>query len=179
MLVGVCVQKRNAPQYIPSNLKNGNKHETHLVTTRNNRNRSPTHPKLKMGTSLLNPQVAGLWPQVPREGLTDTGLSTCLGGLHSPVYPICHSTSACSVWATWRGMALSSRLLECRPVACQKPEPKDKLALRSGRDDCHFWLHRVSLQGMRASARVEEEDDQNQREEAYTLSCGKATTLQT
>lgn len=73
---------------------------------------------------------------------------------HTPVYPICQSTSACRVWATWRGMALSSRRLECLPVACQNPEPRERLALRRGRDDCHFWLHRVSLQGTMGSARA-------------------------
>lgn len=81
----------------------------------------------------------------------------------TPVYPICHSTSACSVWATWRGMALSNRLLECLPVACQNPEPRERLALRRGRDDCHFWLHRVSLQGTTGSARAKEEKDEERR----------------
>lgn len=67
-----------------------------------------------------------------------------------PVWPICQSTSACRICATWRGMALSRRRLEWRPVACQNPEPKDRLVLLSGRDvchDCHFWVQRVSLQG--------------------------------
>lgn len=79
---------------------------------------------------------------------------------HTPVYPICQSTSAWRVWATWRGMALSNRRLECLPVACQKPEPRERLALRRGRDDCHFWLHRVSLQGTMGSARAREEKHQ-------------------
>lgn len=68
---------------------------------------------------------------------------------NSPVWPICHSTSACRIWATWRGMALSRRRLEWRPVACQNPEPRDRLVLLSGRDDCHdchFCVQRVSLQ---------------------------------
>ena len=69
----------------------------------------------------------------------------------------------CSVWATWRGMALSNRLLECLPVACQNPEPRERLALRRGRDDCHFWLHRVSLQGTTGSARAKEEKDEERR----------------
>lgn len=60
-------------------------------------------------------------------------------------------------------MALSSRLLECLPVACQKPEPRERLALRKGRDDCHFWLHRVSLQGTVGSARGKGEEGQNRR----------------
>lgn len=53
-------------------------------------------------------------------------------------------------------MALSNRLLECLPVACQNPEPRERLALRRGRDDCHFWLHRVPLQGTTGSARAKE-----------------------
>lgn len=71
---------------------------------------------------------------------------------HAPVYPICHSTSACRVWATWRGMALRSRRLECLPVACQKPELRDRLARRKARDDGHFWLQRLPLQGAPGSA---------------------------
>lgn len=68
--------------------------------------------------------------------------------LSSPVCPNCQRTSACSIWATCRGMALSSLRLEWRPVACQKPKARERLVRRSGRDDCHdchFWVQRVSL----------------------------------
>lgn len=74
-----------------------------------------------------------------------------------PVCPICQSTSACRIWATWRGMARSRRLLECRPVACQKPEPSERLVRLKGRDDCHdchFWVPRVALQGAAVSGAV-------------------------
>lgn len=77
---------------------------------------------------------------------------------HTPVWPICHSTSACRIWATWRGMALSRRRLEWRPVACQNPEPRDRLVRLRGRDDCHdchFCVQRVSLQGEPASLPTE------------------------
>lgn len=75
-----------------------------------------------------------------------------------PVCPICHSTSACRIWATWRGMARSRRLLEWRPVACQKPEPSDRLVLLNGRDDCHDCVPRVALQGAEGSDAAEAED---------------------
>lgn len=67
---------------------------------------------------------------------------------HIPVCPICQSTSACSIWATCLGMARRRRRLECLPVACQNPEPRDRLVLLSGLDDCqdcHFCTQRVSL----------------------------------
>lgn len=112
------------------------------------------------------------------EGPLDSRPMLLPGARDTPVYPICQSTSACSVWATWRGMALSNRRLECLPVACQKPEPRERLALRRGRDDCHFWLHRVSLQGTTGSARAREEKDQkrNNTEMTEHLS-GKSVTL--
>lgn len=74
---------------------------------------------------------------------------------YRPVCPICQRTSAWRIWATWRGMARSRRLLEWRPVACQNPEPSDKLVRRNGRDDCHdchFCVPRVALQGAEGSA---------------------------
>lgn len=92
---------------------------------------------------------------------------------YTPVYPICHSTSACNVCATCRGMALSNRRLECLPVACQNPEPRERLALFRGRDDCHFWLHRVSLHGTMESASGKEEHDQKPRGQAH-IPCSKA-----
>lgn len=92
---------------------------------------------------------------------------------YTPVYPICHSTSACNVCATCRGMALSNRRLECLPVACQNPEPRERLALFRGRDDCHFWLHRVSLHGTMGSASGKEEHDQKPRGQAH-IPCSKA-----
>ncbi len=64
--------------------------------------------------------------------------------------PICQSTSACSIWATCLGMARRRRRLECLPVACQNPEPRERLVLLSGLDDCHdchFCTQRVSLHG--------------------------------
>ena len=78
----------------------------------------------------------------------------------SPVCPICQRTSACRIWATWRGMARSKRRLEWRPVACQKPEPSDRLVRRKGRDDCHdchFCVPRVALQGAVGSGALEKE----------------------
>lgn len=78
----------------------------------------------------------------------------------SPVCPICQRTSACRIWATWRGMARSRRRLEWRPVACQKPEPSDRLVRRKGRDDCHdchFCVPRVALQGAVGSGALETE----------------------
>lgn len=80
-----------------------------------------------------------------------------------PVCPICQSTSACRIWATWRGMARSRRRLEWRPVACQKPEPSDRLVRRKGRDDCHdchFCVPRVALQGAAGSGATETENKQ-------------------
>lgn len=75
-----------------------------------------------------------------------------------PVWPICQRTSAWRIWATWRGMARSRRLLEWRPVACQNPEPSDKLVRRNGRDDCHdchFCVPWVVLQGAEGSGAAE------------------------
>lgn len=51
-------------------------------------------------------------------------------------------------------------------MACQKPEPRERLALRRGRDDCHFWLQRVSLQGAPGSA-AGKEREQKLRTHAY------------
>lgn len=87
---------------------------------------------------------------------------------YTPVYPICHSTSACNVCATCRGMALSNRRLECLPVACQNPEPRERLALFRGRDDCHFWLHLVSLHGTTGSASGKEESMIRNQEDRRT-----------
>lgn len=80
-----------------------------------------------------------------------------------PVCPICQRTSAWRIWATWRGMARSSRRLECRPVACQKPEPSDRLVRLKGRDDCHdchFWESGVPLQGAAGSGAVRTKGNQ-------------------
>lgn len=80
---------------------------------------------------------------------------------YRPVCPICQRTSAWRIWATWRGMARSRRLLEWRPVACQNPEPSDKLVRRNGRDDCHdchFCVPRVALQGEQGSGAAETRD---------------------
>lgn len=77
---------------------------------------------------------------------------------YRPVCPICQRTSAWRIWATWRGMARSRRLLEWRPVACQNPEPSDKLVRRNGRDDCHdchFCVPLVALQGAEGSGAAE------------------------
>lgn len=57
-------------------------------------------------------------------------------------------------------MARSRRRLEWRPVACQKPEPSDRLVRRKGRDDCHdchFCVPRVALQGAAGSGALETE----------------------
>lgn len=89
---------------------------------------------------------------------------------YRPVCPICQRTSAWRIWATWRGMARSRRLLEWRPVACQKPEPSDRLVRRNGRDDCHdchFCVPRVALQGAEGSGAAET------RETKMQLSAGK------
>lgn len=75
--------------------------------------------------------------------------------LVAPVCPICQRTSAWRIWATWRGIARSRRRLEWRPVACQKPEPRDKLVRRKGRDDCHdchFCVLVLALHGAVGSA---------------------------
>lgn len=72
-----------------------------------------------------------------------------------PVCPICQRTSAWRIWATWRGIARSRRRLEWRPVACQKPEPRDRLVRRKGRDDCHdchFCVLVLALHGAVGSA---------------------------
>lgn len=132
---------------------------------KSNSNRCPAQQESKRrGSWLCSAQqimrCIGAWGHLAsvlgtREGSSWTPDPNLLpGSWHTPVYPICQSTSACSVWATWRGMALSNRRLECLPVACQNPEPRERLALRRGRDDCHFWLHRVSLQGTVGSARA-------------------------
>lgn len=84
--------------------------------------------------------------------------------LFSPVCPICQRTSVCRIWATWRGMARSSRRLEWRPVACQKPEPSDRLVRLKGRDDCHdchFWVPWVALQGAAGSGAIDTKDQLN------------------
>lgn len=81
---------------------------------------------------------------------------------HIPVCPICQSTSACSIWATCLGMARRRRRLECLPVACQNPEPRDRLVLLSGLDDCqdcHFCTQRVSLHGDAPSVPAEREKE--------------------
>ena len=86
-----------------------------------------------------------------------------------PVCPICQRTSAWRIWATWRGIARSRRRLEWRPVACQKPEPRDKLVRRKGRDDCHdchFCVLVLALHGAVGSAALETEQKQ-QRYVAY------------
>lgn len=72
-----------------------------------------------------------------------------------PVCPICQRTSAWRIWATWRGIARSRRRLEWRPVACQKPDPRDRLVRRKGRDDCHdchFCVLVLALHGAVGSA---------------------------
>lgn len=77
------------------------------------------------------------------------------GVLLPPVCPICQRTSAWRIWATWRGIARSRRRLEWRPVACQKPEPSDRLVRRKGRDDCHdchFCVRVLALHGAVGSA---------------------------
>lgn len=66
-----------------------------------------------------------------------------------------------SICATWRGMARSSRRLEWRPVACQNPEPSDRLVLLNVREDCHdchLSVSPVALQSAAGSAAVKTQD---------------------